>query len=70
MPGLVNATRSLFSSSAKYYSTAVGANVFRDGKYAEFVAAAADLSSIPPLQGLPEVSNPWLRGDSEMTDKK
>jgi len=39
----------------KYYSTAVGANLFKDGKHAEFLAAASSLSSIPVLRGLPEV---------------
>jgi len=56
MHGLAGMTRRLFHLRVKSYSTAVGVNVFKDGKHAEFLAAAASLSSIPALHGLPEVS--------------
>ena len=50
------ATKILFPLNANFYSTAVCADVFRHGKHAEFVAAAASSSSFPSLRGLPEVS--------------
>lgn len=57
MPTLVSkvAARSLAIPFRKTYSTGT-VSAFKNGKYAEFLAAAANLSSIPSLHGLPEVS--------------
>lgn len=56
MPTLVSklVTSSLAAPYKKTYSTNLSA--FKNGKYAEFLAAAANLASIPLLHDLPEVS--------------
>jgi hypothetical protein len=44
-------------------------NIFKNAKHAQFMAAAASVASIPPLQGLPEVSILQSNG-CESTEKK
>ena len=58
---LVASSRSLTIPYKKTYSTNIP-RAFKNGKYAEFLAAASTSASIPSLHGLPEVSHLNERG--------